>query len=236
MDTIAARLGRLDWEAAAASLHGHGYAILPGVLKDAECADLQADYTTAGHYRKTITMERYRFGAGEYKYYRYPLPDILQQLRTHIYPQLAPVANTWMQVLEQETRYPAELAEWQARCAAAGQTQPTVLILQYGKGGYNTLHQDLYGDLFFPIQAVLFLNDPEEAYSGGEFVLLEQRPRAQSRAYVLRPGKGDLLLFTTNFRPVKGSRGYYRVNMKHGVSEVQEGRRYTVGIIFHDAV
>lgn len=236
MDTIAARLGRLDWEAATASLHGHGYAIIPGVLNDAECATLQADYTTSGYYRKTITMERYRFGVGEYKYFRYPLPDILQQLRAHLYPQLAPVANAWMQMLKLDTRYPAALGEWKARCQAAGQTQPTVLILQYGKGGHNTLHQDLYGDLFFPIQAVLFLNDPAAEYSGGEFVLLEQRPRAQSRAYVLTPGKGDLLLFATNFRPVKGSRGYYRVNMKHGVSEVRDGQRYTVGIIFHDAV
>jgi hypothetical protein len=180
-------------------------------------------------------MERYRFGLGEYKYYQYPLPGLIQQLREGVYPKLAPIANNWMRVLNIDQHFPESLAQLLELCHAQNQTRPTPLILKYGKGGYNTLHQDLYGEVYFPMQIVLFLNEPDEDYKGGEFVMIEQSPRTQSKAIVLKPGKGDMLIFTTNFRPVKGSKGYYRVNMKHGVSELAEGKRYTAGIIFHDA-
>ncbi|WP_211217498.1 2OG-Fe(II) oxygenase [Segetibacter koreensis] len=181
-------------------------------------------------------MERYRFGLGEYKYFDYPLPGLIQTIKEEIYPKLAPIANKWMNVLHIEKEFPCKFEELQRLCHNNNQTKPTVLILKYGKGGHNTLHQDLYGDIFFPIQMVLFLNEPAEDYLGGEFVLIQQTPRAQSKAIVLQPRKGDMLIFTTNFRPVKGSKGYYRANMKHGVSEVHEGERHTLGIIFHDAL
>jgi hypothetical protein len=180
-------------------------------------------------------MERYRFGLGEYKYFNYPLPGIIEKLRQDIYPKLAPIANNWMRILNIDKQYPATLPELLEQCHQHHQTRATPLILKYGKGGYNTLHQDLYGDIYFPMQLVLFLDEPGTDYEGGEFVLIEQKPRAQSRAIVLKPHKGDMLIFTTNFRPVKGSKGYYRVNMKHGVSEVTSGQRHTLGIIFHDA-
>jgi uncharacterized protein len=181
-------------------------------------------------------MERYRFGQGEYKYFRYPLPALVQEIRSGIYPCLAGIANTWMQVLQLDTRFPETHEALLAECRDKGQDQATVLILKYSAGGHNTLHQDLYGDTWFPMQLVLFLSEPGRDYSGGEFVLTEQVPRAQSKVIVLQPRQGDVLLFTTNFRPVRGSKGYYRANMKHGVSEVQEGERYTLGIIFHDAL
>ncbi|MGV3602327.1 MAG: 2OG-Fe(II) oxygenase [Dyadobacter fermentans] len=226
----------LDWADVRDNLHRRGYARLTGVLDAKECDDLVSAYDDPTHYRKTIIMERYRFGLGEYKYFSYPLPPIIQRIRESVYPKLAPVANQWMNVLTNAQPYPALFQDFQEFCHSKGQMQPTVLILKYGQGGHNTLHQDLYGELFFPIQMVLFLNEPEQDYTGGEFVMTEQIPRAQSKAIVLKPQKGDALVFTTNFRPVKGSKGYYRVNMKHGVSEVHEGRRYTLGIIFHDAL
>jgi hypothetical protein len=226
----------LDWTSIRENLHQRGYAQLTQVLNAEECDNLIAEYGNPMHYRKTIVMERYRFGSGEYKYFSYPLPPIIQRLRESVYPKLAPAANQWMQVLTKEQPYPAQFEDFQELCREQGQTNPTVLILKYGKGGHNTLHQDLYGELFFPIQMVLFLSEPGEDYTGGEFVLTEQIPRAQSKAIVLTPKKGDALLLTTNFRPVKGTKGYYRVNMKHGVSEVHDGQRYTLGIIFHDAL
>jgi hypothetical protein len=226
----------LDWQQIRESLHEKGYAHLNGILNASECDTLTDNYDKSEVYRKTIVMERYRFGLGEYKYFNYPLPNTLQTLRQEYYPQLAPVANKWMQVLQIQKEYPIEFADFQSQCAEKGQTKPTLLILRYGEGGHNTLHQDLYGEVFFPIQLVIFLNQPDEDYHGGEFVLVQQTPRAQSKAIVLKPKKGDILLFTTNFRPVKGAKGYYRVNMKHGVSEVTKGTRYTLGIIFHDAL
>ena len=226
----------LDWPSVRENLHQRGYAQLTQVLNTDECDELIAQYGDPAHYRKTIVMERYRFGLGEYKYFSYPLPPIIQRLRESIFPKLVPVANQWMEVLKTGRPYPADFEDFQELCRAQGQIKPTVLILKYGQGGHNTLHQDLYGELFFPIQMVLFLNEPDQDYTGGEFVMTEQIPRAQSKAIVLKPRKGDALLFTTNFRPVKGSKGYYRVNMKHGVSEVHGGQRYTLGIIFHDAL
>ncbi|RYE19047.1 MAG: prolyl 4-hydroxylase subunit alpha [Sphingobacteriales bacterium] len=216
-------------------LNRTGYSIAKNVLTEKECDILVSQYTDAALYRKTVIMERHQYGLGEYKYFNYPLPPVVKQLRESIYSLLAPVANNWMEVLNIDKLFPENHVELLEYCHAQGQIKPTPLILKYGKSGYNALHQDLYGDVFFPMQAVLFLSEPGADYEGGEFVLLEQRPRVQSRAIVLKPGKGDLLMFTTNFRPVQGSRGYHRVNMRHGVSEVTEGQRYTLGIIFHDA-
>lgn len=235
-DSIEKRLAAADWQQATEHLHAKGFALIPRILTQEECHQLIGDYHHQELYRKTVGMERYRFGSGEYKYFSYPLPALIQQLRENLYPALAPVANLWMEVLGIDRRFPAEHKELQVRCRDNGQLLPTALILKYGKGGFNTLHQDLYGDVYFPMQAVLFLNEPGKDYAGGEFVLTEQVPRAQSKAIVLKPGKGDLLIFTTNFRPVKGSKGYYRASMKHGVSEVESGERHTLGVIFHDAL
>ncbi|HEY8919029.1 MAG TPA: 2OG-Fe(II) oxygenase [Chitinophaga sp.] len=235
MQPIIERLQAKDWTRAATHLHEQGYALVPGVLNKKECDTLIAAYEADNTYRKTITMERYRFGKGEYKYFRYPLPDLITTIRQTVYPYLVPIANKWMEVLNIPQTFPVAHTALQALCKEHGQTQPTILILKYGEGGFNTLHQDLYGDVYFPMQAVLFLNEAGEDYTGGEFVLTEQIPRAQSKANVLQPRRGDMLLFTTNFRPVKGSKGYYRVNMKHGVSPLHNGQRYTLGIIFHDA-
>lgn len=180
-------------------------------------------------------MERYRFGIGEYKYFKYPLPHLIQTIRITVYPKLVPIANTWMSVLNLKRYFPEEFEELRL-CHQNNQTKPTVLILKYSKGGHNTLHQDLYGEIFFPFQLVIFLSELGEDYTDGEFVLTQQIPRAQSKAIVLRPHKGDILIITTNFRPIKGSRGYYQPQMRHGVSEVHDGKRYTLGIIFHDAL
>ena len=235
MDNVKNRMDALSWPSIGSGMNARGYALIPGILSPDECDAIVRGYGEAALYRKTISMERYRFGAGEYKYFAYPLPDMIQEMRENMYPRLAPVANGWMQSLHIGTEFPDSLAELQRRCRASGQDKPTVLILKYGTGGHNTLHQDLYGAVFFPIQLVLFLSEPDKDYTGGEFVLTQQTPRAQSKAIVLKPRKGDMLLFTTNFRPVKGTKGYYRANMKHGVSELHSGERYTLGIIFHDA-
>ncbi len=224
------------WTAVKDEMNLHGYAILPGIISSDQCDDLIRNYENSGIYRKTVVMERYRFGLGEYKYFNYPLPPLIQTIRETVYTRLAPIANLWMNVLNIDRTFPESLEELHIQCRENGQNKPTALILKYGKGGFNTMHQDLYGDLFFPIQCVLFLTEPEDDFTGGEFVLMQQIPRAQSKAVVLKPKKGDMLMFTTNFRPEKGSRGYYRVNMKHGVSEVHSGQRYTLGIIFHDAL
>ncbi|HTI58216.1 2OG-Fe(II) oxygenase [Mucilaginibacter sp.] len=225
-------IDQLDWHQVAGQMNDNGYSVINNLVTTTECDDLKAGYDNKDLYRKTIVMERYRFGLGEYKYFNYPLPAVIENIRQRVYPHLAPIANKWMEVLGIEKHFPGILPELLEQCHIAGQNRPTPLMLRYGKGGYNTLHQDLYGDIYFPMQMVLFLDD---AYEGGEFVLIEQQPRAQSKAIVLKPRKGDALIFTTNFRPVKGTRGYYRVNMKHGVSQVTSGSRHTLGIIFHDA-
>lgn len=234
--TITERINGIDWQTATSGLNNSGFALVKNLLNAQECDAMVNGYDNSALYRKTITMQRYRFGLGEYKYFAYPLPHIIQSIREAVYPHIAPVANGWMKALTLPQTYPGNFAEFQKICWDNNQTKPTVLLLQYGIGGYNTLHQDLYGDIFFPIQLVLFLNAPGIDYTGGEFVLTEQVPRAQSKATVLTPGKGDMLLFTTNFRPVKGSKGFYRVNIKHGVSQVHTGKRHTLGIIFHDAL
>ncbi|MGV3613444.1 MAG: 2OG-Fe(II) oxygenase [Fluviicola sp.] len=236
MQNIQAQLASQNWESITESMHENGFTILSKVLSNEHCESLKSGYDKELLYRKTVIMERHRFGLGEYKYFNYPLPDLIQEIRTSIYPKLAPIANSWMNALHIPTRFPATHAELLQQCRENNQLKATVLMLKYGKGGFNTLHQDLYGAVYFPIQIVLFLNEPDEDFTGGEFVLTQQTPRAQSKAIVLKPKKGDLLIFTTNFRPVKGAKGYYRVTMKHGVSEVHSGERHTLGIIFHDAL
>lgn len=236
MNRTIERLKDINRDKSTNELHQQGYTILENILCKATCEQLIQAYQADHTYRKTITMERYRFGLGEYKYFQYPLPALITEIRESLYHFLAPIANLWMKALHIETIFPPAHEEFKNTCHEKGQTKPTVLILKYGPGGFNTLHQDLYGEIYFPMQLVLFLNEPEEDYTGGEFVLTEQIPRAQSKANVLRPKRGDLLIFSSNFRPVKGSKGYYRVNMKHGVSPLHSGERHTLGIIFHDAL
>lgn len=230
------KISGIDWQTVREEMNEKGYAQMSQFLSVQYCGELIDKYDNSDLYRKTITMERHRFGLGEYKYFKYPLPDLIQTVRRTIYPNLAPVANAWMKMLNMERRFPDNFDELQRLCHDNDQTKPTVLILKYGKGGHNTLHQDLYGDIFFPFQLVFFLNEPDDDYTGGEFVLTEQIPRAQSKAIVLRPHRGDMLIITTNFRPVKGNKGYYRAQIKHGVSEVHNGERHVLGIIFHDAL
>jgi uncharacterized protein len=225
-----------DWEMVSSGLHAKGYAHISGVLDPKTCGEFIARYDDPNGYRKTVMMERHRFGLGEYKYFDYPLPALVQNVREEVYPRLAPIANMWADRLKMDKRFPEAFAGLQKLCRENGQFQPTPLILKYGKGGFNTLHQDLYGEVYFPIQLAFFLNEPGTDYTGGEFVVTEQVPRAQSKAIVLTPRKGDMIIFTTNFRPVKGSRGYYRAAMRHGVSEVRSGKRHTLGVIFHDAI
>ncbi|MBT28345.1 MAG: prolyl 4-hydroxylase subunit alpha [Thalassobius sp.] len=236
MENIEDKIAQANWAHITKQLAQKGFATFPKLLSDEQCEMLKADYHHPDLYRKQVVMERYRFGLGEYKYYQYPLPNLIQQIRQNVYPYLVPIANQWMSMLSMEKKFPETLEELHVMCHAHQQHKPTALILKYGKGGFNTLHQDLYGEVFFPIQVVMVLSEPEKDFTGGEFVLTEQIPRAQSKAIVLKPKKGDMLIFTTNFRPVKGARGYYRVNMKHGVSEVQTGERFTLGVIFHDAL
>ena len=229
------KLDQIEWNRVQSSIHEQGFCVLHQVLSKHECNAIIQMYGETKYFRKTISMERYRFGLGEYKYLQYPLPEIIESLRKYFYSHLFDIANKWNQTLNTPLNYPASHGDFISMCRSNNQSLATPLILKYGEGGHNTLHQDLYGDIYFPLQAVVFLNEPGEDYTGGEFVLTEQIPRAQSKATVLQPGQGDILIFTTQSRPKKGSRGYYRVNMKHGVSTVHTGSRHTLGIIFHDA-
>jgi uncharacterized protein len=225
----------LDWANIHHSLNERGFAKIPEMLPASECMNLRDHYPNQDLYRKTINMHRYRFGKGEYKYYQYPLPPVIESLREKFYTPLATLANVWMKMLNIPIQYPLLHKELLTVCQQHGQSRPTPLILKYEASGYNTLHQDLYGDIYFPFQIVIALSKPGMEFQGGEFVLTEQIPRAQSRAQVLQVNQGDALIFTTNFKPTKGTRGYYRTNMKHGISEVTSGTRYALGIIFHDA-
>ena len=236
MENIETRLGAKDWPAITKELHDRGFVIVRDVLSKKECDALITGYNTDNTYRKTISMERYRFGQGEYKYFRYPLPELITIMRERIYAEIAPVANQWMQELNINKQFPATHKAMTKLCREHGQEKPTVLILKYGKGGFNTLHQDLYGEIYFPMQLVFMLDQADKDYTGGEFVITEQIPRAQSKANILKPNRGDMIIFTTNFRPVKGTKGYYRVNMKHGVSPLHNGNRHSLGIIFHDGL
>jgi len=224
-----------QWDAALAALDERGHAVLAGVLDPGECRELAALYADDAAFRSRVVMARHNFGSGEYKYLRYPLPAPVATLRQSLYPHLAPLANLWHERLRLEPRFPAGLDDYLDRCHAAGQQRPTPLILKYQAEDYNCLHQDLYGELVFPLQATVLLSAPGQEFAGGEFMLVEQRPRMQSKGEVVPLGQGDAVVFAVNYRPVAGTRGDYRVAMRHGVSRVRRGRRFTLGIIFHDA-
>lgn len=225
----------LPWEGIYSSLNTKGYALLPGMLSPAECTQLTDSYDVPGLYRNTIEMQRYRFGQGEYKYFAYPLPPLIQSLREQLYTPLSSLANQWNRSLSIDMDYPREHSQFIEICHQKNQVRPTPLILRYEAGGYNTLHQDLYGEIYFPFQVVFVLTQDGRDHEGGELVLTEQVPRAQSKAEVIKPNQSDAVIITTNFRPVKGTKGYYRAKVKHGISEVTSGVRYALGIIFHDA-
>jgi len=230
-----ARVDPIDWPQVSADLDAQGCAVLNGLLTPEECRALAAMYPEESRFRSRVVMSRHGFGRGEYKYFSYPLPDPVSELRPALYARLVGVANRWNEAMRIDVRYPATHAAFLERCHDAGQRRPTPLLLQYEAGDYNCLHQDLYGEHVFPLQVAILLSQPGRDFSGGEFVLTEQRPRMQSRAEVAPLGQGDAVAFAVHHRPVQGTRGIYRVNLRHGVSRVRSGRRHTVGIIFHDA-
>jgi hypothetical protein len=229
------RLEAIDWPAISADLDAQGWAVMPKLLSAEECGAVAGLYQKDEGFRSKIVMARHGFGRGEYKYFAYPLPPLIETLRTALYPHLAPIANRWHEAMGVDVRFPAAHAQFIKRCHSAGQTRPTPLLLQYGEDDYNCLHQDLYGEHVFPLQVAVLLSEPDEDFEGGEFVLTEQRPRMQSRAAVVPLKKGDAVVFAVNSRPVYGTRGFYRCNLRHGVSKLRSGNRHTLGIIFHDA-
>jgi hypothetical protein len=229
------RIAALDWPDLGAELDAHGCGIAAGILSPDECVTLADRYAEEAGFRSRVVMARHGFGRGEYKYFAYPLPEPVAALRRALYPPLAQIANRWNSSLGEDVTYPAAHEDFLARCHRAGQTRPTPLLLQYGEEDYNCLHQDLYGDHVFPLQVAILLSEPGVDFTGGEFVLTEQRPRMQSRAEVVPLRRGDGVIFAVHHRPVRGTRGNYRVNLRHGVSRIRSGHRHTVGIIFHDA-
>jgi hypothetical protein len=229
------RVAALPWSELCAALDERGFATAGPLLTAAECAALVALYAEPDRFRNRVVMARHGYGRGEYQYFAHPLPDLVVELRAASYPRLVRVANAWAERLRRETRFPPSLAALQARCRAAGQTRPTPLLLKYGPDDFNCLHQDIYGELVFPLQLTVLLSDPSADFSGGEFVLTEQRPRMQSRVEVVPLRRGDLVIFPVHHRPVAGKRGDYRVNVRHGVSRIRAGSRYSLGVIFHDA-
>jgi uncharacterized protein len=229
------RVAAADWDRVAADLDAQGFAVLQALLSAKDCRTVSSLYPDDARFRSHIVMARHGFGRGEYKYFSYPLPDLIASLRTEIYPHLSCVANRWNEAMNIAVRYPPEHRAFLQRCHDAGQARPTPLLLQYGPGDFNCLHQDLYGEHVFPLQVAILLSEPDDDFTGGEFVLTEQRPRMQSRAAVVPLRRGDAVVFAVHHRPVRGTKGAYRVNLRHGVSVVRTGRRYTVGIIFHDA-
>jgi len=235
MVDIAHRLAAWDWGRIIQSLDAGGYAVVDSVLSPQECGSLAASYGHDQMFRSRVVMARHGFGSGEYKYFAHPLPAAVAALRTSLYPRLVGVANRWHEVLGNEVRYPDDHTAFLERCRRDGQTKPTPLLLRYAEGDYNCLHQDLYGKHVFPLQATFLLSVPERDFRGGHFVLTEQRPRMQSRAEVVPLGQGDAVIFAVHHRPVRGRRGFYRVNLRHGVSQVRSGHRTALGIIFHDA-
>lgn len=232
---VVERVKACDWEQISQDLNAHGNAITRSLISSADCDALSNLYPKEQIFRSTVIMEKHGFGSGEYKYFRYPLPNIIDVLRTTIYPYLVPVANRWNEAMGIDVRYPEKHPAFVARCHEAGQLKPTALLLQYGKDDYNCLHQDVYGQHIFPLQVTILLSMPERDFTGGEFVLTEQRPRMQSRPEVVPLRQGDAVIFAVRNRPVYGTNGVYRVNLRHGVSRVRSGCRYTLGIIFHDA-
>ncbi|MCY1031619.1 2OG-Fe(II) oxygenase [Corallococcus sp. BB11-1] len=235
MAGIAARVGAVAWDMVAKELDARGCASVERLLTPEECEALALLYDVEDAFRSRVVMARHGFGRGEYQYFEYPLPEVVSELRTALYPWLAPIANRWNTAMGIDVRYPDVHADFLARCHAAGQARPTPLLLRYGPEDYNCLHQDLYGEHVFPLQVALLLSEPERDFTGGEFVLSEQRPRMQSRPEVVPLRQGDAVVFAVHHRPVQGTRGTYRVNLRHGVSRVRSGQRHTAGIIFHDA-
>jgi uncharacterized protein len=233
--TVGERVRTIDWPRVGQDLDARGSAILEGLISPAECQLLAELYPNDAMFRSRVIMARHGFGRGEYKYFSYPLPEIIAGLRTELYPRLAPTANRWSEAMGLGQRYPAEHADFLARCHEAGQRKPTPLLLQYAANDFNCLHQDVYGEHVFPLQVTILLSEPGRDFTGGEFVMTEQRPRMQSRAEVVPLRQGDAVVFAVHHRPVQGSRGVYRVNLRHGVSRIRSGHRHTVGIIFHDA-
>ena len=233
--SIAERLSILDWSALRTSLWESGYALTPPVLSRSECSALIGMYGSDQHFRSHVIMSRYRFGRGDYKYFEYPLPDVVQQLRENTYTYLAPLANQWSEALRASEAFPTQHSQLLVVCKKHGQTRATPLLLHYESGDFNCLHQDLYGAVAFPLQATCFLSEPGTDYEGGEFVLVEQQPRAQSKPMVICPLQGQMLIFATRYRPAKGRRGFCRTSLRHGVSRVKKGTRYTLGIIYHDS-
>jgi uncharacterized protein len=234
-EAIAARVEAIDWRATATDLDSQGWALFPNLLTSAECREIAGLYAGGGRFRSRVVMARHGFGRGEYQYFAYPLPDLVEGLRSALYPKLAPIANRWNATMGIDVCYPTDHAAFLDHCHAAGQTRPTPLLLQYGPDDYNCLHQDLYGEQVFPLQVAILLSEPGKTFEGGEFVLTEQRPRMQSRPSVVPLRCGDGVVFAVNQRPVQGSRGFYRTVLRHGVSRIRAGRRHTLGIIFHDA-
>lgn len=233
--TVATTIAGWNWQDLEATLDRQGYAVTPTVLDPETCANLVGLYDEPDHWRSRIDMARHRFGSGEYKYFSYPLPEVVDELRHALYPHLAPVANTWNEQLRQDPRFPEQLEDFLARCHAAGQTRPTPLLLRYGEGDYNCLHQDVYGDHTFPLQVAFALSRRDEDYSGGEFLLVENLPRAQSRGTAITVDQGRAVIWPTRHRPGAGARGHYRIGVRHGVSVLRSGSRHTLGVIFHDA-
>jgi hypothetical protein len=229
------RIAQLPWPRLASELDANGTALLPALLSVSQCAELAASYARAALFRSRIVMQQHGFGRGEYQYFAYPLPEPVAQLRSALYPPLAPIANRWHEALGLATRFPAQHAEFLERCHRAGQTRPTPLLLRYAGGDYNCLHQDLYGDEVFPLQLTVLLSAPQTDFHGGEFVVTEQRPRAQSRVEVVPLRLGDAVVFASRHRPGQGTRAVHRLTMRHGVSRVRDGERFTLGIVFHDA-
>jgi len=232
---VSDRIGAIDWQHVGDELGAQGHAIIPRLLEPKQCAALADLYAVPDLFRSRVVMSRHGFGRGEYQYFSYPLPDVVASLRSALYPHLAPIANRWNELLRSDVRFPGEHSEFIARCHAAGQLRPTPLLLKYQADDYNCLHQDLYGEHVFPLQVAVLLSRPGRDFTGGEFVLTEQRPRMQSRAEVVPLEQGDAVLFAVHHRPVQGTRGIYRVNMRHGVSRLRSGHRHTLGVIFHDA-
>ena len=235
MRSAVSRAAAVDWQQVAASLDERGYATIAALLTTEQCRGLAVLYDRDEAFRSRVVMQRHGFGRGEYRYLRYPLPGPVGALRQAIYPRLAPIANRWRERLREDGRFPPALAAYLKECHAAGQERPTPLILKYEAGDYNCLHQDLYGDLVFPLQLTVLLSAPDDDFTGGEFLLVEQRPRAQSKGEVVPLREGEAVIFPVHHRPVEGTRGPYRVTMRHGVSRIRSGRRFTLGIIFHDA-
>jgi uncharacterized protein len=236
-DTIArvAETGDVDWTRVAEDLDAKGFAVMPRLLLPDQCRAVAGLYADDEHFRSRVVMARHGFGRGEYKYFAYPLPDLIGELRAELYPHLARTANLWNMQMGVDVQYPPNHADFLKRCHGSGQVRPTPLLLQYVVGDYNCLHQDLYGEHVFPLQVAVLLSQPGRDFAGGEFVLTEQRPRMQSRASVVPLSQGDAVVFAVHHRPVRGTRGTYRVNLRHGVSEIRSGQRHTVGVIFHDA-